>query len=427
MNLFFKNIRIIDPNNQIDKKCNLWLKDGIIKSISSDSIQLDSETEIIESDNLCATPGFFDMHAEIGEPGYEYKENFNSASAAALNGGFTEVLMMPVTEPVIDNSAVIDFIQNKTKSSPLKFHVSAALTQGLRGEHISDMLEMSDSGALMFSNGNKSVKSSEVLRNAFDYAASKDLLIGVHCEDAGLTKNATMNEGKLSYKLGLKGYPAYSEEIIVFRDTKMAEYSGNRKLHIQHISTGGSLEIIKRAKESKLRVSCEVAPQYLILDESKIETYHTNYKMNPPLRTKADIDGIIEGIKNGTVDAIVSDHKPASLHEKDVEYENAPDGIINFETAIALTLNYLHHNHKIDLNKIVELFATNPRNILGLPQIEISEGKEANLTLLAPDDEWVVDITKFKSKSTNSPFDKYKLKGKPFGVIVNNQFIKSEL
>lgn len=427
MNVYFKNIRLINPDKAIDDTFNLWIKEGVIKYIGKGESSLDSDTEIINAENLVAAPGFIDMHAEIGEPGYEYKEDFISGSASAVNGGFTDIVMMPNTEPVIDNAAVIGFIKDKTKDLPVTYHIAGALTQKLEGNHIAEMLEMSDNGAVMFTNGDRSVKSSEVLKHAFDYASSKDLLISVHCEDAALTNNASMNESALSYKLGLKGYPRISEEIIVFRDIKMAEYTGNRKLHIQHISTRNSVEIIKDAKAKDLRVTCEVAPHNFILDESNIESYYTHFKVNPPLRKNDDMQALIEGLKNGTIDVIVSDHKPSALHEKDVEYELAPNGIINLETTVGLSLTYLHHNNNFDLNSLIKLFTVNPRNILGLDQVDIAEDKNAKLTILDTNAEWVVNVSKFKSKATNSPYNGFKLKGKPVYVINNNNFIKTDL
>lgn len=427
MNILFKNIRAINPDENFDEIVNIWIKDGIIEYIGKEENKLDSNTEIVESNNLIVSPGFFDMNATVGEPGFEYKEDLKSISEAALNGGFTDILIMPNTEPVIDNATVIEYIKTKSENLDVNIHISGALTQKLEGNHISEMLEMSDHGALLFTNDLNPIQNSDVLKRAFDYIAPYDLLIATHCEDKSLTHNASMNESELSFRLGLKGNPKIAEEIEVIRNIKIADYSGNRRLHLQHITTEGSIEFIRQAKINGLRVSCEVSPQHFILDENVVSSYNSNYKMNPPLRQSNDINSIIDAIKEGIVDVIVSDHKASALHEKDVEYELAPNGIINLETAVGLSLNTLLHKHNIELQKLIELFAINPRKILNLDVPSIKAGQKAVLTFIDPNEEWVVDINKFKSKSTNTPFNNYVLKGKPKFVINNNKFIKSTL
>jgi dihydroorotase len=267
----------------------------------------------------------------------------------------------------------------------------------------------------------------EIMRRAFDYAASKDLLISQHCEDHNLTENFAMNESALSYKLGLKGYPNVAEEVIVERDTRLSEYCGNRRYHVQHISAAGSVSIVRKAKAKGLRVTCEVTPHHFALDESVLVNYDTNHKMNPPLRGTIDIEACLEGLKDGTIDCIASDHAPHASHEKDVEYENAPSGISGLETSLGLSLTYLVHKDVITIEKLIEKMSINPRRIIKQPDVKIEEGELANITIFDPEEEWVVNKNDFKSRGKNTPFDGLPLKGKAKYAINNNKIYKSIL
>jgi len=289
------------------------------------------------------------------------------------------------------------------------------------------MFSLHQAGVVMFTDDGHSVMNSEVMRRAFDYSGTYDFLIAQHCEDVNLTENFAINEGVVSTKLGLKGYPAVAEEIILARDIMLAEYCGNRRYHAQHISIKGSVELIRKAKDKGLRVSCEVTPHHLTLDETSVEDLDSNFKMNPPLRTKSDIDALKKGLKEGIIDCIATDHAPHSSNEKDVEFEKAPNGVVGLETALGVVLTYLYHTGDLSLNKIVELMSINPRKILNLPLVVFKEGVEANMTIFSLNDEWIVDKQFFKSKSQNTPYDGYKLKGKPRFVINNNQFFVCNL
>ncbi len=427
MNILFKEISVIHPAQNLDIKANLWIKDGKINHLDMSEPQIDADTEIVQAKDMVAAPGLFDMHVHLREPGFEYKEDINTGAASAANGGFTEVVCMPNTEPAIDHVTVVEYIKQKAKGKLTDVHIAAALTQKREGKQLTEMLELNEYGVLMFTDDGSSVMSSDVIRKAFEYASSKDLLISQHCEDHNLTVNFSANESKLTTKLGLKGYPSIAEEIILFRDVEMAYYVGNCRYHASHISTKGAVEIIRQAKSKGYRVSCEVTPHHFSLSDDLMVTYDTNLKMNPPLRSKNDIEAIIEGLKDGTIDCIATDHAPHALHEKDVELDKAPCGIVGLETALALGLTNLVHTNILTLSELIEKMSVNPRKILGLPQVEFAVGNQANMTIFNPKEEWVVNKNVFKSKSKNSPFENYRLKGKQKFSINNNQLHKCVL
>ncbi len=427
MNMYFKNIRVINPVQNLDEHLNLWVKDGVIAHLSKTQAQTEQITEIIDGINLVCSPGFFDMHVHLREPGQEYKEDIQTGTAAAANGGFTGVCCMPNTAPPIDNPAVVELIRNKSRGNIVDVEIAASITQNRDGKFLTTMLELNDYGARMFTDDGSSVTSSEVMKRAFDYAATKNILISQHCEDHGLTVDFSANEGVVSSKLGLKGYPSVAEEIIVMRDIMLAEYCGNRGYHASHISTKGSVRIVREAKQRGLKVTCEVTPHHFTLTDDLLFSYDTNLKMNPPLRTIDDIKAIFEGLQDGTIDCIATDHAPHALHEKEVEYEKAPNGIIGLETSIGLVLTNLYHKGHLSLNQVIEKMSINPRKILKLKEIKIEENAEANLTIFAPDEEWVVDKKIFKSKSKNTPFDGFQFKGKPMYVINNKMVNKTNL
>lgn len=427
MNILFKNIRLINPIQDINNIVNLHIVDGIIYNCDSTEVDITSGMQVFDAKELVAAPGFIDMHVHLREPGFTDKETILTGVAAAANGGFTEVVCMPNTSPAIDDITIIDYINNRAKDLPVKVRVAGTITKERAGQNLSPMLDLNSAGAVFFTDDGNCVSSAEVMKRAFDFAAPDDLLLAQHCEEHSLTKNFSVNESEISLELGLKGYPRIAEEIIIERDIKLMEYTGNRRYHIQHISTAGAVDIIKRAKSKGLRVSCEVTPHHLYFDDSVIKNYDTNFKMNPPLRKKEDIEMLIKGIKDGTIDCIASDHAPHSLYDCEVEFENAPNGIIGLETELGAILTKLYHSEKINLNKIIELFAINPRKIMKLEQIKFKKGNNANITIFAPEEKWTVDINNFKSKSINTPFNKEVFKGRPKFIINNKQFIISSL
>jgi len=427
MNLILKNIRLINPLEKIDDFYNVLIEDGILKLITKDDITFDGSLKELNCDNLIGVPGLFDMHVHLREPGYEYKEDILSGLQSAANGGFTGVVCMPNTNPSIDNIAIVEYIKNKSNNNIVDNYISAAITKNREGNYLTEMLELNEAGVVMFTDDGSPLMRSDVMRLAFEYATPKDLLLSQHCEDINLTKNYSMNEGKLSFELGLKGYPSVAEEIILYRDILLAEYLGNRRYHAQHLSTAGSVKLIKDAKNKGLRVTAEVTPHHLILNDQNLRTYNSNYKMNPPLRTDNDIQALVDGLVDGTIDCIATDHAPHALHEKFVELENAPNGIIGLETSLGLILTYFYHKNILSLNKIIDLISINPRKILNLPEIKFIVGEKVNMTIIDLNEEWTVNTEKFKSKSKNTPFNYFNLKGKPKYTINNNQIYECNL
>lgn len=427
MDLLFKNIRLIEPISNRDERINLWLKDGKIAHCSAEEAPQEAIAEKIDASGLVVAPGFLDIHTHLREPGQEHKETIKTGTNAAANGGFTAVVCMPNTEPAIDDITVVEYIKNKSKDLLTDVLISAAISQKREGQLLAPLLELDEAGVVMFTDDGSCVESADMLKRAFDYASTKDLLIAEHCEEHSLTKNFAMDECHLSLKLGLKGYPAVAEDVIVARDLLLAEYCGGRRIHLQHLSTANSVKFVRKAKANGSRVSCEVTPHHFTLTRDLLDSYDTNYKMNPPLRSKDDVAAILEGIADGTIDCIATDHAPHALHENDVEYEKAPCGIIGLETALGLSLTHLYHTGLIGLKRIVELLATNPRKVLNLPQLRIEVGEMANLTIFAPDEEWIVNKSNFESMARNMPYDGMKLKGKPKYAINNNKVWASKL
>ena len=427
LNIFFKNIRLVSPSQNIDETTNLWVRDGIIAHCSPVDAILDQDTEIIDSDGWVAAPGFFDMHVHFRDPGQEHKENIKTGSMAAANGGFTGVCTMPNTDPAVDNIAVVEYILNRSRGSIVDVYPSGAITQNREGKMLSPMFEMHESGAIMFTDDGTCLTDSLIMRRAFDYAKTRDLLLSQHCEDHRLTDHFAANESRISANLGLKGYPSVAEEIMLSRDINLAEYCGNCRYHAQHISTKGAVEHIRNAKQKGLRVSAEVTPHHFSLTDEELNSYNTDLKMNPPLRTKEDIEAIVEGIKDGTIDCIASDHAPHTLHEKEVEFEHAPYGIIGLETTLGVAITYLHLLNNIPLNRLIQCLSVNPRKILKINDLIIKVNEPANLTIFSINEKWFVDTNKFLSKSRNTPFKNMGLYGLPKYIINNNMLHKSIL
>jgi dihydroorotase len=424
MKIYLKNIRAINPVQNLDSTVNILIIDGTIIHFSQSDIAVDADTVIKDCEGFVASPGLFDMHVHLRQPGFEYKEDIKSGTESAANGGFTGLVCMPNTEPCIDNAAVVEYIKAKSKGLPVDVHISGAITKKREGNFITEMLELHDAGVVLFTDDGSAVSKADVMKLAFDYASPKDFLLSQHCEEHSLTSKFAMNESKLSYKLGLKGYPSIAEEIILARDIMLADYCGNRRYHAQHLSTKGAVELVRQSKIKNLRVTSEVTPHHFVLTEDLLETYNGNYKMNPPLRQQNDIQAIINGLKDDTIDCIASDHAPHALHEKHVELEIAPHGIIGLETSLGLSMTYLVHAGHISINKLIEKMAVNPRKILQLPEIKFEIGEIANMTIFNPDEEWTVDKTKFKSKSSNTPFEGFVLKGKQKFIVHGKNFVE---
>lgn len=434
MNLLIKNIRCIFPEQNIDNNYSIYIENGFVKELFENNNELittlssKDNIRIIEGyEGLVCVPGLFDMHVHFRYPGQTHKEDLISGTASALNGGFTGVVCMPNTSPAIDNIATIEDIQNKSKDLGIDLFLSAAITKGRKGLELSDLNTHSDMGVVLFTDDGDPVHNPNMMAKAFQYSMNKDLILSQHCEETELSHGFGMNECELSLKLGLKGYPAVAEELILSRDIMLSRYYGKRRYHAQHLSTKGSIKLIEYAKNENLRVSSEVAPHHFSLSHFNLENYDTNFKMNPPLRGDEDIEYIILGIKNGTIDCIATDHAPHSIEEKSRVFNDAPNGILGLETSVGVSLDILHHNNGVGLNRLVEMMSINPRKTLNINTINLHIGCKANFTLIDINKEWNVNIDKFKSKSHNSPYNNTKLKGKPILTIFNNNLTECDL
>ena len=427
MKIVLNNSYILHPQQKIDKdKTDILLIDGIISKIGNLTNSDLKEAREIDLSGKYIVPGFLDMHVHLREPGREDEETILSGCEAAANGGFTGIACMPNTEPAIDSAEVITLIKRKAAGNIVDVYPVAAATVGRKGEVISPMAELFQYGAVGFSDDGVAIKTSSILRRALEYSKMYNTPVIEHCEDESLT-GGSMNEGFNSTTLGLPPVPSVSEDIIVMRDILMAEYTGG-KIHIAHISTKKSVEMVREAKKKGINVTAEVTPHHFTLTDDAVKTYDTNTKMSPPLRMRKDVDAILSGLNDGTIDCIASDHAPHSIEEKEVEYDYAPNGILGLETEVGLVFTELYHNKILDLNQIVEKLSINPRKILNLPIPKFEAGEQANFTIIDPDEVWTVDISKFKSRSVNSPFDKRLLTGKAVGVINNKQmFYEGEM
>jgi len=427
MQYFFENILVIDPYRGIHEHRNILIEQGMILHSSTEHIEIPQNTIHIEASHLIAAPGFVDMHVHLREPGQEYKETIESGTLAAANGGFTDIVCMPNTLPALDSKINLEYVKNRAKDNIVNVHVCAATTIGREGKQLSPMIDLIDAGAIMFSDDGSCIENAEMMRRAFDYAAPFDALLTQHCEEHSLTKNFVIHEGTVSADLGLKGYPTVAEEIIVSRDIQLAAYCGNRRYHVSHLSTEGSVQLVREAKAKGQRISCEVTPHHFILTDKAVLEYGTHAKMNPPLREQSDIEAILTGLQDGTIDAIATDHAPHAIHEKNCELAIAANGITGIETCIGLAFQFLVNSNLISLDRFVYLLSTGPRNILQIQHPNLEKGESACITIFDKNAEWTVSTKNMKSKSVNTPFDNWKLLGKPAFIFNNNQVYKSEL
>ncbi len=419
MNTLFRNIRLVWPLDNRDERINLWLVDGEIRSCDASMPAISAETEVIDGTALVASPGLFDMHVHLREPGQLHKESIATGTQAAAAGGFTGVVCMPNTEPAIDSLETIEYIKQKSAGNIVDVHCCASITKGRVGSDLSAIHALAQAGAVMFSDDGGCVESAEVMRRAFDYGSSIDALLTQHCEEHSMTKDFAMHEGRVSAELGLKGYPSVAEDIIVARDILLAEYCGNRRYHAAHISSAGTVRLMREARTRGQRVSCEVAPHHFILTDEAVRGYNTNAKMNPPLRTQKDVEAILQALSDGIIDVIATDHAPHAAMEKSVEFDKAPNGIVGLETSLSLSLTALYHTKALSLLSVIDKLAVAPRRILNLPQPEMKVGARANLSIIDPDFEWTIQVSQFKSRSHNSPFDGRPVRGRAMWVCNN--------
>lgn len=426
MKLVIKNGHVIDPANQLDGKYDILIEKGLIKSVEKAGKLNGLDAKSIDAKGMIVAPGFIDMHVHFREPGFEYKETIQSGCESAAVGGFTTVAVMPNTNPTNDNRSITELMQSAAKKNGIvNVQIIGAITQGLKGEKLADMAELRDAGVIAFSDDGRPVMNNELMRRAFEYSKMLKLPLIQHSEILDLTRGGCMNEGIVSTELGLKGMPTEAEDIMVFRDISLLQRTGGR-LHVAHISSGQAVDLVRMAKAKGLPVTCEAAPHHFTLTEEAVRGYNTNTKMNPPLRTQADVEAIREGLRDSTIDIIATDHAPHDRTGKEVEYSEACFGIVGLETALPLTLK-LVQDKVLTLTQAIEKLTSKPAKIFNLDRGTMSVGKDADIVIFNPDEEYEVDITQFKSKSKNSPYHGWKVKGKVAHTLVRGKIVYSAL
>jgi len=422
--ILIKGGRVIDPSQQIDREADLLIEDGRVASLLEDPHGDDFRSdgaEVIDATGLIVAPGFIDLHVHLREPGEEYKETIASGAAAAVAGGFTSICAMPNTKPVNDNASVTRFIIDKAREARLaRVYPVGAITRESKGEELAEMAEMKDAGAVAVSDDGRPVMDSQVMRHAMEYARDHGLVVVDHCQDLHLAAGGVMNEGRYSTLLGLKGMSRAAEDSHVARDIMLAELTGAR-IHIAHISTVGSVEMVRRAKKQGTAVTCEVTPHHLALTDAAVVGFDTNTKMSPPLRSEEDRTALMEGVRDGTIDAIATDHAPHHLDEKMLEYDLAPSGVVGLETALGLTLTVLRHSGNVSLSRIIEMLTIGAARAFSLPGGTLAVGSPADIALIDPGREWTVEPQRFKSKSRNTPFAGWKLRGQVVETLVDGR------
>ncbi len=421
MNLLIKGGRVIDPSQNIDETLDVLVVEGKIKELGK-GLKAPQGGDVIDAKGLLVTPGLLDMHVHLRDPGLEYKEDIVTGTRAAAAGGFTSVACMPNTKPVNDNKAITSYIVAKAKAEgTVNVFPIGAITQGSKGETLAEMGDMKEAGCVAVSDDGRPVANAELMRRALEYAKGMGIMVIAHSEEIALVGEGVMNEGFTATELGLKGIPRVAEDIAVARDVYLAEYT-NSPLHVAHVSTKGSVRIIRDAKARGAKVTCETAPHYFSLTDDAVRGYDTSAKMNPPLREADDVAAIKTGLFDGTIDAIATDHAPHHLDEKDVEFNLALNGIIGLETALPLALKLVGEK-VLDLKGLVEKMSLNPAKILGLDRGTLKPEAIADITVIDPEQEWTVTPEGLASKSKNSPWLGAKMKGAAVYTIVAGKVV----
>ncbi len=409
--LLIKNIRAVDT--EIDAITDIFICDGNIQKID-ENICCDAD-EIVDGSGLVLMPSLFDMHVHFRDPGFTHKEDILTGCSAALAGGVTGVLAMPNTKPPCDSPETIRYIIEKSADSGVEVYPVGCITNGMSGNGLCDFEELKKAGCICISDDGRPVENAEMMRRALEHSNENGLLVASHCEDLSIINGGIMNKGETSEKLGVKGMDRASEDYITAREMILAD-SVNARIHICHVSTEGSTAMIRFAKSRGVKVTCETAPHYFMLTDKLLEKRDADYRMNPPLRTPDDVKAIIKGLKDGTIDCIITDHAPHAPEEK-ADFEKAPNGVVGLETSLAAALTALYHSGEISLNKLVELMCVNPRRILGLEIPSLKVGKTADLVIVDIDRKWTVEPEKLHSKSRNTVFKGMTLTGKPLVTI----------
>ncbi len=424
MKLLIANGHLIDPNEGQNSGKNLLIEDGKVIAWLGQNESAPEDAEVFDASGMIVAPGFIDLHVHLREPGQEHKETIASGAAAAVAGGFTSVCPMPNTQPINDNAAITRYMIEQAEHAGLaNVFPIGAITKSSNGEQLAEMGEMKAAGAVAVSDDGRPVPNAGMMRRAMEYAKDFDLPVVDHCEDKSLSSGGVMHEGRVSLLLGLKGMPALAEEIDAVRDILLAKETGAH-IHIAHISTKGAIEIVRQAKNENISVTCEVTPHHFTLTDKAVEGYDTNTKMSPPLRSQEHLEAIIEGIKDGTIDAIATDHAPHHSDEKALEYDRAPFGITGLETAVGLAFSELVHKGVIDLVKLINLFSANPAKIFKLKNRgTLKVGSIADVTILDPDFDWTYKVSDSKSKSKNSPFENWQFTGAAVATVVGGKIV----
>jgi dihydroorotase len=418
VSLIIKGGRVIDPVSRTDKVLDLKIEKGLITHIGQGL----SGDKVLSAKGLWVVPGLIDMHVHLREPGYEYKETIETGSRAAAAGGFTAVVCMPNTDPVNDNGSVTDFILTQAKrSAAVRVFAVGAVSRGEKGETLAEIGEMAERGVVALSDDGRPVMNAELMRRGMEYARTFGLPVISHCEDLSMRASGVMHEGTVSARLGLPGIPSAAEEVMVEREILLAELTG-ASVHIAHVSARGSVERVRRARERGLPVTAEVTPHHLTLNHEALLEYDTNMKVNPPLRSEEDRQALIEGVVDGTIEAIASDHAPHNIAEKEVEFEKASFGMVGLETALPLVLRLMHEGVLTPF-QVVERMSSGAARILGIPGGALREGAAADITLIDPDSPFTVDVKQLSSRSFNTPFHGWELKGKAVCTVVRGKAV----
>jgi dihydroorotase len=421
--VLLQNVHAIDTNEKLDKKCHIEIEDGKISKLFDEVPEKYSE-DVIDCKGAYVMPGFFDMHVHFREPGREDEETIVSGSFAAANGGFTAAACMPNTDPPIHTQEVVNYIKKQAADLLVDVYPIAAISKFRKGEELAPIAELVEAGAVAISDDGSPVMNSEVMRRALEYSKMFGIPVLGHEEDMNLAKDRHMHEGFYSTKLGIQGIPSLSEEVLVARDIMLTEYTGG-KFHVCHVSTKGSLDLVRKAKDKGLPVTCEVTPHHFTLTDKEVESFDTNTKMNPPLRTAEDVEAMKEGLRDGTIDAIATDHAPHSIEEKEAEYIYAPFGILGLETAIGLINSQLIETKTLKITDLYDLCVKKPREILNIQVPKIKQGELANLSLFDLSTKWTYNVDKGFSRSLNSPFNGWEMNGKSVMVINKKRIFRS--
>ena len=415
--LWIQGGRVVDPANERDAVGYVFIRGGrIVGSLSEAEL---AKADIIDARGLVVAPGLVDIHVHLRDPGQTHKEDIGSGTRAAAAGGFTTVVCMPNTSPPADNPGTIQRIRDAAaRRAVVKVYPTGCLTLGMKGEQLAPIGSLKRAGVIAVTDDGACVQSNEIMRRAVEYAKMCGLVVMDHCQDAAMTEGAVMNEGYWSLRLGLKGWPASAEDMVIARNVVLSRHTGAH-IHLQHVSSAYGVDIIRRAKKRGIRVTGEAMPHHVFFTDESCKTYDTNFKMNPPLRTEADREALIEGVLDGSIDIFATDHAPHTPDEKDREFDHAPFGIIGMETALAVFLEVFHHSGHADLPFVISRLTHKPAEILGLDAGTLSPGAPGDVVLFHPDETWTVDGARFQSRSRNCPWHGHSLRGRIRRTLVN--------